>query len=201
MKHYNAAHVWGRLKKFEEKETTNGKAFVDVVIDCASAKYGNVRAFGRLWGKFVKEFTEDFKPGDAVAMRGMISQYTGRKEALRTNFNFYGAEHWDPREDKHKLRRAAFIIVGEVLSINEDKDETTISLEFRPESGEPEQYELALHPDKVLDIEAGGIWRIKGAIVQDEDEWGDVIHAARPVALEVQKMQGPGKKDDEDVPF
>ncbi len=206
MRHFNSAHVWGLLKEFKEKETANGKAYVDVVIDCSSEKYGNVRAFGRLWGKFVQEFLEDFRPGDLVAMRGMLSQYEGRKGAIRTNFTLYGAEHWEPADSKHKHRRAAFILATEVLDIDDSGEETVVHVRFGPQNGDPEEYVIALHPDKILDIEAGGIWRLKGAIEQDEDEWGEVTRAARPVILVVQKMKGPAAqtpagKDEEDVPF
>lgn len=213
MKHYNGANVWGRLREFTRKTTSGGKHYVDVIIDCASGKYGNVHAFGRLWGEAaVDRFMEAFRPGARVCMRGNLAQYTGKKDALRTNFNFYKAEAWDPAGSKHTHRRATFVIVGAVLSFEDLGDEGRLRVSVAREKREAEEFVLYTSSRLTFDIEEGGLYLLKGCLAQEDDEWGQVVKPARPVVFLAEEkkdastpLSPPSERGEEetqgDIPF
>lgn len=120
MKHFNSANVWGRIHSMTRKTSDNDKPFVEVAINCESSAYGNVRAFGYLWGEdAVAAFMKAFRPKATVHLRGAFAQYKGRHEAIKTSFTFWKAAPWDPATGKHKAPRAAFILVGECMAYEE----------------------------------------------------------------------------------
>lgn len=197
-KHFNRAHVWGEVREFTKKTTEKGgKPFIEVVMDCRYPAYGNVRAFGRLWGeKGYKAWMDAVRPGSLVKLTGGMSQY-GEPGAVKTNFNFYSFEPWDPEKDNHKHRRAVFILLGEVVDY-EDLVEAKLTLKLRNEEEGREAkealFELIVGPgaenkDGVV-LEPGALVRVKGHLLQEEDEFGDIVKPCRPVVVEVQATKG-----------
>lgn len=220
MKHFNGANVWGVLHEFAKKTTENGKAYIEVSVNCPHPKYGNVRVFGRLWGEDKAElFAKSFMPGQKVNLKGNLAQYKNKKERTCTNFNFYIVEPWDSESDRHKSSRATFILVGEVTRFEDGKDEGRLVVAVRREGASEESFEVFIPAQTLLDIsypEPGKLYRVKGVMAQEEDEFGDVVRYSRPVVAGMEKkgaspqplqsanQQGGGEgenKGPKDIPF
>ncbi len=202
MKHFNSANVWGRIHDIKRKTSDNDKPFVEVAVNCESAAYGNVRAFGYLWGEeAVAAFMKDFRPKAPVHLRGLLSQYKGRKDAVRTNFTFWQTGAWDPTTGKHKMPRAAFILVGECTGYEEGGGDGKLTMKIVKENPAGEDlFELAVSAEALLSLggmpEAGRIYQVKGALAQDDDEFGAMEKACRPVAMAIEERNA-----GEEVPF
>ena len=217
MKHFNGANVWGVLHEFTKKTTENGKAYIEVSVNCPNAKYGNVRVFGRLWGGDKAElFIKSFSPGQKVKLQGNLAQYKGKKDRTCTNFNFYAAEAWDPESDQHKTNRATFILVGEVTSFEDGKDEGRLLISVKREGAAEEVFEVFIPTQALLDFAypvIGKLYRVKGVMAQEADEFGDVVKYSRPVVVEMEEKAadtpaprpstGSGRTDEGqgDIPF
>lgn len=202
MKHFNSANVWGRIHDMTRKTSENNKPFVEVAVNCESAAYGNVRAFGYLWGEdAVAAFMRDFRPKTTVHLRGIFSQYKGRKDAIRTNFTFWQAGAWDPATGKHKTPRAAFILVGECTGYEEGADDGKLTMKIVKENPDGEDlFELAVSAEALLTLgglpEAGRLYQVKGALAQDDDEFGAMEKACRPVVMAMEE-----RSEKSEVPF
>lgn len=217
MKHFNGANVWGVIHEFAKKTTEKGKAYIEISVNCPNAKYGNVRVFGRLWGEEKAElFIKAFRPGQKVKLKGNLAQYKGKKERTCTNFNFYGVEEWNPESDQHKASRATFIIVGEVTAFEDGKDESRLLMAVKREDADEEVFEVFIPAQALLDFAypgTGKLYRVKGVMAQEEDEFGDVVKYSRPVVVGMEEKAadtpaprpstGSGRTDEGqgDIPF
>ncbi|MFQ5737364.1 MAG: hypothetical protein ACE5GY_10980 [Thermodesulfobacteriota bacterium] len=206
MKHFNSANVWGRIHSMTRKTTENGKPYVELAVNCESSAYGNVRAFGYLWGEdAVAAFMKAFRPKATVHLRGAFAQYKGRHEAIKTSFTFWKAAPWDPATGKHKAPRAAFILVGECMAYEEGGDDGRLVMRLTKENKDGSEagedvFELAVSADALLTLgglpEPGRTYQVKGALAQEEDEFGEMVKLCRPVAMAIEE-----RATGEGVPF
>ena len=51
MKHFNAGNVWGRVAEIKDETSTKKTPYLQILIEAPSEEYGNVKVYGRLWGK------------------------------------------------------------------------------------------------------------------------------------------------------
>ena len=201
MKHFNQAIVKGVLYEYTKKSAEKGgqkRRFLELVVTCPHPQYGNVRVFGRLWGKKVDDFMKSSKNGDLLKLSGNLAQYKDRKEETKTNFSCFSFEAWKPEEDKHPHKRATFILVGEVISYDDGGTEPYLTLKVKLEGEnflKEETFELSV-PGSVCDAfsapEPGSLVRVKGRIIQDEDDFGDVVVPSRPVIKELEFLNKKG---------
>ncbi len=203
MKHFNQTTVKGVLHEFTRKtsEKKNGKRrFLELVVNCPHPQYGNVRVFGRLWGdEKVKSFMESFRNGDSIKLVGNMAQYRDKSDEVKTNFSFFSFEPWDPSSDKHPHKRATFIFQGEAVSFDDSGREARLSIKVRLENDSFQKEDVfELSAGKACDAftapEPGNLVRVKGRIIQDEDEYGDIVIPSRPVIEELAPA-GKGKGD------
>lgn len=205
MNHYNGATVWGIVDKVEDKETENGKAYLEILVGCPHAVHGNVRVLGRIWGDAnIKAFQADFRKGSLVRLEGNMQQYQGRNDVTRTNFNFFRFQPGPLKEMK-----AAFRLVGQVQGLNDDKLLLTVCPEAREGyTAKAEEIEVTLPTEVLLDAggspEPGQQVRVKGYMVQEEDEFGETTGDQRPVVKQMEILGMPEPAQDpliDDVPF
>lgn len=193
MKHCNRAHVWGIIDKFETKTTEGGKPYLEVYIDCRHDEYGSVRILGFVWGKdTANHFNSSFGRGDEVRFSGGIQQYTGRNGVTRTTFNFYILKPGPVREHK-----AAFILVGEVVSLEGESLEILIKQDVGANGGSPandaatreDTFKIHLPREVLLEAEhtpePGQSVSVKGYIMHHEDEYGEACGPQQPVIKEL----------------
>lgn len=193
-KHYNGATVWGILDKFARKITDSGRPYLEIFIHCQHAQYGNVKVLGRIWGKDVVDgFMDEVKDGKIkkgveLRLEGNMQQYNGRNEDVRTSFNFYRYEFGPLKE-----RKAAFRLVGEVVSFEDDKLKILV-IQEQKENFESKQEEFDVVVPKIVqlempvNLESGTTVRIKGYLQCEEDEFGEAKEYQRPVVKQVDKM-------------
>lgn len=195
-RHCNKAHVWGTLEKYQQKTTEGaGKPYLEVFIDCEHAEYGNVRCLGFIWGaENVTYFKKDYKRGAEVRLSGGIQQYKGRGDATRTTFNFYLIKPGPIKEKK-----AAFIIVGEVVSYEDER--LTIRIKIPPGNSGGTEYpsreetltvrlphEIILAGEENDYPDPGKLISVKGYLMQEEDEFGDATGPQQPVVKELKYL-------------
>lgn len=192
IKHYNGATVWGILDKFARKLTDNGKPYLDIFIHCQHAQYGNVKILGRIWGKeLVDEFMDDvqngrIKKGVELRLEGNFQQYDGHDGTVRTSFNFYRYEFGPLKECK-----AAFRLVGEVISFEDDKLKILITQEQKGDF-EPKQERFEVVVPSIVQLEMPGnlvpgqMVRVKGYMEMEEDEFGDSKEYQHPVVKQLE---------------
>ncbi len=189
MNHFNIANIWGILDDYKQKTTDNGKPFLEVFISCSHAEYGNVRILGWIWGKSqVGKFTSRFKRGDEVRLGGNMQQYEGRGGAVRSTFNLY---KFNPGPIKE--RKAAFIMAGEVVSLKDEALKILIAQKNNNGSiKNKERFEVKVPKDILLDCEAspeaGKLVKLKGYIIQEEDEFGGTIGPQCPVVKKLEVL-------------
>lgn len=193
-KHYNGATVWGILDKFARKITDSGRPYLEIFIHCQHAQYGNVKVLGRIWGKDVVDgFMDEVKDGKIkkgveLRLEGNMQQYNGRNEDVRTSFNFYRYEFGPLKE-----RKAAFRLVGEVVTFEDDKLKILV-IQEQKENFESKQDEFEVVVPKIVqlempvNLESGTTVRIKGYLQCEEDEFGESKENQRPVVKQVDKM-------------
>lgn len=191
-KHYNGATVWGILDKFARKITDSGRPYLEIFIHCQHAQYGNVKVLGRIWGKDVVDgFMDEVKDGKIkkgveLRLEGSVQQYNGRNEDVRTSFNFYRYEFGPLKE-----RKAAFRLVGEVVSFEDDKLKILV-IQEQKENFESKQEEFDVVVPKIVqlempvNLESGTTVRIKGYLQCEEDEFGEAKEYQRPVVKQVE---------------
>lgn len=181
MNHCNIANVWGILEKYKKKFDVNEKPYLEVFLDCSHAEYGRVRILGRIWGKGqVEDFMFRFKPKDEVRLGGNMQQYE-RKKVVRSSFNLYKFNSGPIKE-----RKAAFIMIGEVVSL--EGETLKIRIVHKLENGSidrEETFEVTVPKDALLDCdaspEAGKLVKLKGYIMQREDDFGEPLGPQQPV--------------------
>lgn len=192
MKHFNMANVWGRpTGDMKRTFSDGGKEYLIIQVECPNELYGNVKAYGRLWGtEKIDAFLDFFKknPGATYRFRGMFSQYDKEEGVRYSNFTFFS---WE--EVKGKEFRAAFVLTGEVTAVKllDDEGEHKIYLHlFREGTGGykdiEEDFEIyTLNGDVIAGvqagdtIEAGGLLRAK----EPEDYLGRQRTAIKPYVM------------------
>jgi len=192
--HYNGATIWGILDKFARKISDGGKPYVEIFIHCQHTQYGNVKVLGRIWGKDVSDaFMDDvregkMKKGVELRLEGNMQQYRDKGENVRTSFNFYRYEFGPLKE-----RKAAFRLVGEVVSFDDDKLKVLV-IQEQKENFEPKQEEFEVVVPKIVqlempgNLESGTTVRIKGYLQCEEDEFGEAKEYQRPVVKQVEMV-------------
>lgn len=194
IKHYNGATVWGCLDKFANKMTENSKPFTEVFVHCQHPAYGGVKVLGRIWSKDVIDaFMDDVKKGKIkkgveLRLEGNMQQYNGRNEAVRTSFNFYRYEFGPLKE-----RKAAFRLVGEVVSFADDKLKILV-IQEQKEDFEPRREEFEVTVPTIVQLEMpvnlalapGQTVRVKGYMEMEEDEFGEAKEFQRPVVKQLE---------------
>jgi hypothetical protein len=197
-KHYNAAHVWGRIAEVPtEKKSLEGKGapYLRLKLNCYNPEYGNVQAYGNLWGrKKIDECVAAYKkdPQRTFKFSGFVSQAPETEGHGRyTNFTFIGH---DPGDQAAKLR-AVFILVGEVTGIEGDKLALHLAREMKPkkEGDEPkiqeEDFDLVLLDRNAANgITVGDVVEVKGKLrARDgEDEYGSNSSPVRPYVEKIE---------------
>ena len=208
IRHFNAAHVWGRIAEVPtEKKANEGKGapYLRLKLNCYCPEYGNVQAYGNLWGrKKIDECLDAYQmdPRQAFKFSGFLSQAPETSEHGRyTNFTFIGCEPIVAT----KLR-AVFILVGEVTGIEGDKLALHLAREMKPrkEGDEPkiqeEDFDLyLLDPRAANGITAGDVVEVKGKLraKDGEDEYGSNSSPVRPYVEKIEvrvDKKGPWDK-------
>lgn len=173
MKHFNAGNVWGKIATIERKKSDGQKVYAAIAVECSGSQ-GAVRIFGRLWGESkVDEIIEWHKknPGETVRLRGFFSQYEKDGDIL-SNYTWFAFAPAPGQE-----YRAAFILVGEVMAINDE----TLSLHLHREGAagyDDTEEDFLLYfedPAPAAGVELGATVKIKGTVRQagGEDFFGD----------------------------
>ena len=174
-KHFNNGNVWGKIIKAEEKKTRDkGTPFLELEIDCGSSQYGNVRAFGRLWGdekiNTVVTHHRQYK-GALYRFKGFINQYSDN-DVRYNGYSFYDVETVLP--NVIHVPRASFILVGQVVKKEMIEGEGTVTLSIvRPQKDRTVEDELVLYffdLDPFFEIESEDIIEVRGLLRKREAE-------------------------------
>lgn len=190
IKHFNMANVWGRATgEMEIKTTDNGKEYIIIRVEAPNELFGNVKAYGRLWGtEKIAAFLDHFKknPGGTYRFRGMFSQYDKEEGVRYSNFTFFS---WE--EVKGKEFRATFSLTGQVSAVASIEGEGIIYLHlFRAgQAGYKDTEEdfviYTLNNDVIAGItegdtiEVGGLLRAK----EPEDYLGRQNNQIKPYVM------------------
>jgi hypothetical protein len=196
-KHFNAGNVWGKIIKAEEKKTRDKHTpFLELEIDCGSSQYGNVRAYGRLWGKekiaALVALRGQYK--DAFyRFKGFYNQYTDN-EVRYSGYSFYNFEAMAP--DSHPVSRASFILVGQVFKKEMIDGEGIVIMNVsRPQKDERIDEELTLYLfdlDPFFEIESEDIIEVRGLLRKREAEdlyGGSTNDKFRPYIMETRSRK------------
>lgn len=209
MKKYNGMNGWGKILSMTMQKTANKKKYLSIKLGCQGLKYGSVKIYLNVWseGKAI-EYKKDFKEGQFVNIRGFMGQYVGRREATKTSVNVFNISPWDPENDQHSKNRMTFILVGRVVSFRDGRTEGQAEISVNDKQG---PLKVCIPQDLAIDIKEGGFFRIKGAMMIEEDDHGDLVRPLRPVAEKVEEMEedeapegeeeGKDDKPDDDIPF
>lgn len=192
-KHFNMANIWGRVITIANKKSKIGTKYLAIEVEC-HGKYGNVKAYGRLWSKKrIDGFKASYKnnPDAIFRFKGFFNQY-GKNDIIYSNFTFYD---WQIAEEKKYS--AAFILTGMITEINETDGEKVISLHIK-RAGQKgngdieERFELYLLDKKLLpddsfdrEIQCKGMLRTK----EPEDEFGFVSGDIKPYIMELKVIE------------
>lgn len=186
-KHFNQGIVLGRI--LETKKQQAGKtSYLLVTVDC-DGPYGDVRSFCKIWKDKAGPFFKQFKKGDYVKLTGSVAQYDGRG-GRKTNFNIFKFVPWDPRLDENSCHRAKFILLGDVVSMEDKGEYGQVTLKVSIGSY-TEELELLVPADMFFDVEEGAFQRFEGYLKQ-------VDKRSQLVADVVKTMAAT---NDDDVPF
>lgn len=222
-KHFNMGNVWGRVSKVKEEKADNtGTPYLSIEIECANELYGNVKTYGRLWGRIdnrekLDAFLFHYKnnPGCAYRFKGFFSQYDKDENQRFSNYTFFSWEAIAQHEFK-----AAFVLVAEVLAIEKEycypADKALEKMGINREKGKYEQ-KISLHlvregtgnypditedfiiyafyPQQVDGIEDGDIIEAAGFLRarEPEDDFGRAVGKIMPFAMEIKKRDGAPK--------
>jgi hypothetical protein len=192
-KHFNQGNVWGRVMATKSGGFGSGTPALSVHVDCTGA-YGNIHAFGRIWGQEkIDAFFEFHRKNTDAVMKftGFISQYyKGLKN--HTNYSFY---KWDAALGQ--APRAAFILTGDVVSKAVKNDSGVITLKYvKPASNgyraTSEDFELWFLDGGLYEsFSPGQLIEVKGHIQQGagEDEFGSATGEVRPIVKVVRVIE------------
>lgn len=198
MKHFNAGFVWGRIAKLKlDRSDVKGTPYLSIELDCPNELFGNVRAYGRLWGAEKIDALIDFHkghPGAALKLQGFFSQYDKDEDTRYSNYTFFS---WQPVEGKEF--RATFVLTGEVTGTENMPDGDGLIHLYLVREGKG-SYEDAKEVFQVftLDIKKleglgdGALVQVKGVLRYKEAE--DYFGAApsgpvRPYVMEIKVLE------------
>jgi hypothetical protein len=205
VKHYNAGHVWGRISHFKETKTKRGKGvpYLRLQIECANELYGNVKAYGKMFGK--DRFTallDHYKkhPGSAYRFRGFFSQYDDDEGRRLSNYTFF---EWNPFEGSEY--RASFILAGQVEATGKKDGEGTLVLNVVRKgqggySDIDEEFTVwTFNAQEVAEISEGDRVHVKGLLRarEGEDMFGEMSSNIKPYVMEMRVND----KETEEEPF
>ena len=207
MKKYNGMNGWGKILSIKMEKKTGGK-YLSIKLGCQGRKYGPVKIYINVWSeKKAEEYEANFKAGDTVKTRGFMGQYAGRKGQTRTSVSGFNIESWDPENDQHSNNRMTFVLVGRVVSFKDGRQEGVAEISTNDKH---DPLKVCIPQDLAIDIKEGGFFRIKGAMMIEEDDHGDLVKPLRPVAEKVEEVEEdeveegsdePDDKPDDDIPF
>jgi hypothetical protein len=192
-KHFNQGNVWGRVAATKAGGFGSGTPALSVHVDCSGA-YGNIHAFGRIWGKEKIDVFSDFyrrNPDALLKFTGFMSQYfKGLKNY--TNFSFY---KWDAATGQPP--RAAFILSGDVVAKAVKDGAGVLTLKYaKPGSNgyraTAEDFELwVLDGGLYESFSVGQLIEVKGHMQQGagEDEFGSATGEVRPIVKVVRVIE------------
>lgn len=169
-KHFNAGNVWGRLAEVEKKYSEGqGTPYAAITIEAPNEMYGNIKTYGRLWGRDkVDAFIDHHKknPGAAYRFQGFFSQYE-KDDTIRSNFTFFS---WTPIDTKEF--RCTFVLVGEVEEIDGDKLGLYLLRPGMNDRKDTEEHLVvhALNRKDLQGIEVGETVEVKGVLRYREAE-------------------------------
>ena len=205
MKPFNGMNGWGIILSIQMEK----KKYLSIKLGCEGLKYGNVKIYLNVWSKKKAEgFLAEFKKGDTVKVRGFMGQYKGRRDRTMTSVTAHDITPWDPENDQHSKKRMTFVLVGKVVSFRDGRDEGQAEISL---ADKYDPLKVCIPSDVALDIREDGFFRIKGAMMMEEEDHGDLVKPLRPVAEEVEEVEetvpaeGDEKVDDDkkddDIPF
>lgn len=192
MKSFNLGNVWGRVAGVQKKKTDNEQEYLRIQVECANELYGNVKAFGRLWGKEkIEAFIDHFKkhPGATYRFKGFFSQYDDREGRRLSNFTFFD---WMPFEGTEF--RASFVLSGTIMDTHQDEEsEVTISIHLSREGKDgykdtEEEFKVyAFTASEASGVKAGDFIQVKGLLRarEPEDYFGMPSGAIKAYAMEI----------------
>jgi len=179
--HYCGGTVWGRVVEARMSKSGRGTPYLVVLVDCSGTR-GNVRAYGRIWGKNrIDSFLSHYKrtPNASYRFRGFFSQYEKDGQVL-SNYTFF-----DWAEAPGEEARAAFVLRGEVVDVDELCGVVRIRVAIDgANGGRPQEETFSVWASDFSRAVPGELVEAKGYLQQGDgaDEFGDAIGPIRPVA-------------------
>lgn len=191
MKHFNMGNVWGKVAGFTEEISDNDKPYLAIQIECPNELYGNIKTYGRLWGRDKVDAFLDYhkkNPGTVYKFQGFFSQYDKEEGRRYSNFTFYS---WSPVSGKEF--RAAFVLTGEVTAAEKINGEGKIYLHLIREGQGTykdieEDFEIyTLNAQEVDGIKQGDLIETAGMLRtrEPEDFFGRPSSAIKPYIKEM----------------
>jgi len=204
MKPFNLGNVWGRVSGVKHKKTDKDRPYLQVQVECANELYGNVKAYGRLWGDDkITSFIDHFKQHSGAGFRltGFFSQYDDPDGRRLSNFTFF---KWAPFEGSEF--RASFILAGEVTDIKNEEGEGIIQLHLIREGKEgykdnEESFRIyTLNAKDASGLKPGAFIQIKGLLRarEPEDYFGLPSGQVKAYAMEIKTKNN---EEDSQGPF
>lgn len=197
MKHFNAGFVWGRITKLKEELSNNGTPYLSIEIECPNGMFGNVKAYGRLWGADkITALLDAHKqhPGATYRLQGFFSQYDKDEGTRYSNYTFFS---WQPVEGKEY--RATFVLTGEVTGTEKMPDgDGRIHLHLVREGqgsykDSDEDFQVFTLDIKKLDgLRDGALVQVKGVLryKEAEDYFGATSSGpVRPYVMEIKVLE------------
>lgn len=206
MKHFNSGNVWGRVASVEKQYSHSGTPYLAIQVECPNSLYGNVKAYGRLWGEEkISAFFDYHKehPGSAYRFRGFFSQYDKEEGVRYSNYTFFSWEVFTGGEF-----RAVFILTGEVTAVETINGEGKLSLHLvREGQGDyrdvAENFEVyAANPQDAAGIPEGALVQVKGVMSykEPEDYFGGSPHGpVRPYVKELKVYEHAPATEEQEV--
>jgi len=210
IKHYNTAHVIGRIQGVPETKLDNkGKGpgqYLQVNINCASRENGNVTAYGQMrnrakWEALLEHIKQN--PGAFYHLNAFYNQFSEDRgdEGSRRLSSFFLWD-WYPDEEDGRDPRAVFILKGVISGIDGEK----VSMELARENnktakGDPiiELFDLfALAPHFLNGVTEGDTVEVVGEMMSKGggDRFGRTVSNSPvlPYIRESVKVLGAGGK-------
>jgi len=127
IKHYNTAHVIGRIQGVPETKKDHegtGVEYLRVLVNCASRENGNVTAYGQMrnrakWEALLEHIKQN--PGAFYHLNAFYNQFPedrGDEKSKRLSSFFFW--DWYPDQEEGRDPRAVFILKGIMTGIDGD---------------------------------------------------------------------------------
>ena len=208
-KKYNGMNGWGEILFMKMEKTSKKKKYLSIKLGCQGLKYGPVKIYLNVWSETkAVAYKKQFKVNQFVNIRGFMGQYPGLNNATKTSVKTFNIAPWDPENDQHSKNRMTFVLVGRVVSFRDGRTEGQVQILVNDKE---DPLKVCIPAELAFDIKEGGFFRIKGAMMIEEDDHGDLVKPLRPVAEKVEEVEedvaeedepadGDDKPDD-DIPF